>query len=303
MSIALLYSLTITQILRTSSSRHHRQAGPSRPAQVNMHFISVLSAALLATTAIAAPHPNSRLADRVARRSGGARRTTPPKFVTVPNHSSQNGTGPQYSTNWAGSVITSPPSGSSFTGVSATFVVPTPKAPSGGSGSYSASAWVGIDGDTYQNAILQTGVDFNVDGGEVSYDAWYEWYPAVSTDFSGIPIKAGDTITLSVTATSSTSGTAVIKNVSSGKTVTKALTSSSKLGGQNAEWIVEDFEEGSSLVPFANFGEVEFTNAQYTTSAGATGGPAAGQILDIRQNKKVLTSASATDDSVTVSYV
>lgn len=42
---------------------------------------------------------------------------------------------------------------------------------------YAASAWVGIDGDTAQNSILQTGVDFYVEGSSVSYDAWYEWYP------------------------------------------------------------------------------------------------------------------------------
>ena len=51
-----------------------------------------------------------------------------------------------------------------------TFVVPTPQVPSGGSGAYYASAWVGIDGDTCGNAILQPGLDFNVDGSRVSYD-------------------------------------------------------------------------------------------------------------------------------------
>jgi hypothetical protein len=54
--------------------------------------------------------------------------------------------------------------------VTGTFKVPTPSAPSGGSGTYSASAWVGIDGDTCDSAILQTGVDFTIDGGEVSFD-------------------------------------------------------------------------------------------------------------------------------------
>ncbi|KAF4500527.1 glycosyl hydrolase family 43 [Fusarium agapanthi] len=37
-----------------------------------------------------------------------------------------------------------------------------------------ASAWVGIDGDTCQTAILQTGISFYADG---SFDAWYEWIP------------------------------------------------------------------------------------------------------------------------------
>jgi hypothetical protein len=34
-------------------------------------------------------------------------------------------------------------------------------------------------------AILQTGIDFCIQGGEVSYDAWYEWYPDYAHDFSG----------------------------------------------------------------------------------------------------------------------
>lgn len=42
---------------------------------------------------------------------------------------------------------------------------------------YAASAWVGIDGDTASNSILQTGVDFYVEGSSIGFDAWYEWYP------------------------------------------------------------------------------------------------------------------------------
>ena len=57
-----------------------------------------------------------------------------------------------------------------YKAVTATFTVPTPKEPSGGSGEHSASAWVGIDGDTCGTAILQTGVDFTVSGSSVSYD-------------------------------------------------------------------------------------------------------------------------------------
>jgi hypothetical protein len=34
--------------------------------------------------------------------------------------------------------------------------------------------------------VLQTGIDFCIQGGEVSYDAWYEWYPDYAHDFSGI---------------------------------------------------------------------------------------------------------------------
>lgn len=204
-----------------------------------------------------------------------------------------------------------------FKSVTGTFKVPTPTGSSG-----SASAWVGIDGDTCGSAILQTGIDFTIDGGDVSYDgelrvlmqenftnvylkiiAWYEWYPAVSTDFSGISFSAGDSVTLTVTATSTKAGSAVIENNTTGKKVTKSLTSSSALCQQNAEWIVEDFEEGSSLVKFADFDEVVFTGATAKTISGDSVGPSGATLLDIKQSSKVLTSVSATTSGLTVKYV
>jgi hypothetical protein len=72
--------------------------------------------------------------------------------------------------------------------------------------------------------------------------AWYEWFPAGASDFSGISFKTGDSVTITVTASSKTSGTAVIKNNSNGQSVSKSLTSSSALCQQDVEWIVEDFE-------------------------------------------------------------
>ncbi|KAI0058826.1 hypothetical protein BV25DRAFT_1840686 [Artomyces pyxidatus] len=261
--------------------------------------------ALLATAAFAAPSRDIRMANRLARRrAGGAHQGRPIDKIGV---AGANATGtPEYSTNWSG-VVYNEPQGT-FTSVTGTFVVPTPQVPddsssSGGDGSYSASAWVGIDGDSCSNAILQTGVDFTVDdSGDVSYDAWYEWYPDYAYDFSGIDISAGDTITVTVTASSTTKGKAIIENVSSGQTVTKSLTSSSALCEQDAEWIVEDYEEGSSLVPLANFGSVTFTDATAATSSGPLG-PSGANVIDLKQNNVVYTSVETTSDGVTISYV
>lgn len=98
---------------------------------------------------------------------------------------------------------------------------------------------------------MQTGVDFTVDeDGSVSYDAWYEWYPDYAYDFD-LDVSAGDVISMSVTASTTTAGVAELTNETTGETVSISLTSTSALGGQNAEWIVEDFEENGSLVPFA----------------------------------------------------
>ncbi|KIY46402.1 hypothetical protein FISHEDRAFT_47324 [Fistulina hepatica ATCC 64428] len=254
----------------------------------------VCIASLLAFVTVALAAPRGRgLAERVASRQAGTRRSNPVQRVET------NQTNVEYSENWAGAVLVS----SSYTAVTGTFTVPTPSVPSGSSsGSYSASAWVGIDGDTCQTAILQTGVDFTIDGSSVSYDGWYEWYPDYAYDFSGISFSAGDVVTVTVTASSKTSGTAVIENTSTGETVSTTLSSSYSLCEENAEWIVEDYEEGDALVALADWGTVTFTDAEATTSSG-TVTPEDATIIDIEQDNKVLTSVTASSSEVVISYV
>ena len=131
--------------------------------------------------------------------------------------------------------------------------------------------------------------------------AWWEWFPDGAHDFDGFVIRAGDTITAIVTATSTTSGTASITNWSTGLEVVAELGYPYALCEENAEWIVEDYSVNGGLVPFANFGTVTFTDASATTGSG-TVGPAGAQIIDIVANGAVITSASAGSSSVTVSY-
>lgn len=268
-----------------------------------MKLSATLSAVLLASSALAAPLTEERRARALARLQARefSHNSNPllvpdsKDFLQVNSPLQTN-----YSGNWAGGVLV----GSGYTSVSAEFTVPTPSAPSGGGGSQScASAWVGIDGDTCTTAILQTGLDFCISGGSPSYDAWYEWYPDSAYDFSGISFSAGDTVKVTVEASSMSSGTATIENTSSGKTVNHQFSGQSQgsLCETNAEWIVEDFESGGSMVPFANFGTVTFTNAQ-ATSDGSSVGPGQATVLDIRQNNQVLTSSSVSDSSVVVKY-
>lgn len=200
----------------------------------------------------------SRLANReAARRLRGSRPFSGSPYVVV--SSTTNGTDSQiesktsavkssgttlhdeYSTNWAGVVIESPPTGQNFTTVSGTFVVPKPIGSNG-----SASAWVGIDGDTASQSILQAGVDFTISGGKVSYESWYEWwvvqslrfcytsyaqccwrYPNYAYDFSNFAISAGNTITITIQSTSSKAGIVTLSNKSTGKSVSKSLTAPS----------------------------------------------------------------------------
>ncbi len=149
-----------------------------------MKFSILFSSAVFLTSVLAAP---SGLAARVNRRAEAAAirstRTGAPLHLL---HSEDlidgddNVTHIEYSSNWAGAVLTAPPAGTTFNAVSGQFTVPTPSLPSGSSsGTYAAAVWVGIDGDTYQNSILQAGIDVTVtksgSRSTVSYDSWYEW--------------------------------------------------------------------------------------------------------------------------------
>ena len=84
--------------------------------------------------------------------------------------------------------------------------------------------------------------------------------------------------------------------------MTQELWSSAALCQQDAEWIVEDYELGGSLVPFANFGTVTFTSAKAASTSGPLVPGDATQI-NIVQNDQILTSVSASGSSVTVRYV
>ncbi|KAF9236339.1 peptidase A4 family-domain-containing protein [Melanogaster broomeanus] len=250
---------------------------------------ALLSNLLLASVALAIP--SSRLEARLARRREG-RQSSPISRIEQPT----SDVGPakvEYSSNWAGAVVNG--ANGTFTSVTGTFTLPTL---SGGDGA--ASAWVGIDGDICGNAILQTGIDFVISSGVVSYEV----VPRLRYDFSGISLAAGDVIKLTVTASSTTSSTAVIQNLSTSQNVTKFLTSSSALCESSAEWIVQDFEEGNSLVPFPDFGIIEFTNASASGPYG-TYTPCDGTVIELEQNSQVLTSVSTSgcNSNVTIQYI
>jgi hypothetical protein len=264
-----------------------------------MFSAAFLVQALLATAVLALPSSKERMAARRARRSSGTRQGKPVNLIAKPEVT--NTSHVEFSENWSGAVLVA--TTATYKSVTGTFTVPTPKS-TGGSGQQCASAWVGIDGDTCASAILQTGLDFCVTGTSVSFDSWYEFFPAVSVDFTGISFSAGQSVTLTATVISTTEGTLTIKNNSNGQSVSKTISSTARLCQENAEWIVEDFEEcegnDCELVPFANFGTVAFTGASATTNSGSVS-PAAAQVLEIEQNE-VLTSASVSGSTVTVKY-
>ncbi|RAH86284.1 concanavalin A-like lectin/glucanase, partial [Aspergillus japonicus CBS 114.51] len=188
--------------------------------------------------------------------------------------SSNNAVNYQINENWAGAVLESAPAASAtYTYVAATFTLPavTPTAAASSADTQAVSFWVGIDGATGGNSIWQTGVDIYVDSrNETSFAAWYEWYPLNSVDVA-MDFAIGDVVFASVEATSSTAGTAVIENRTTGKKVTMHATApseSAKLTGQNAEWIVEDLAVDGDGLTLLGFADAVFTGCVARTADG-----------------------------------
>lgn len=262
---------------------------------------SIFAPLLLATGSLAAigtEMRRQRSANRISTRAYGTRKSHT-RFPTI-GYVDQGDSQATTDSNWAGATLVS----TGYTAISGTVTVPKVSVPAGGSAStaYYASAWVGLDGDTCTSAILQTGVDFGIQNGKPTFEAWYEWYPAVSVDFPAMKLAEGDQIKMSINALSKTSGSAILENLTTGQTVSHNFTGQAHaLCEENAEWIVEDFESGGGLVPFADFGTVTFTGATATQN-GAAVGPAGATVMDIAQNGKTLTSCSTSSDSVTCSY-
>lgn len=143
-------------------------------------YLALLATAELTLGARLTEKRRARHAERIAAKRANGGRSSHPRIAATDVQRNET-TQVEYSTNWAGAIQTS----TNFDYVTGTIVVPTPSAGSSGGvkaslEGYSASAWVGIDGDTCDTAILQTGVDFTYESGSVSFDAWYEWYPGMS---------------------------------------------------------------------------------------------------------------------------
>lgn len=102
---------------------------------------------------------------------------------------------------------------------------------------------------------------------------------------------------MTASATTVKAGSVTLENETTGKSVTHSFTAQTdELCEYNAEWIVEDFSSGGSLVNFVDFDSVTFTDCSPSVSGA--------EIIDIRQSREVLTSCSTSGTStVTCDYV
>jgi hypothetical protein len=204
-----------------------------------------------------------------------------------------------YSSNWAGAVQTSPPSGT-FDTADGQWALPTVSQPpsASGPGTWYSAEWVGIDGYSCSTAILQAGtisyVTVDASGGVTTgAEAWYEWYPASAIALPSFSVNAGDNVKVSIRTTSNLTGEVTIQNLSTDQSTTinvSAPDPTATLCGTSAEWILEDFSSGG-LVPFAAFTNVYFKHCAASTTTGDRIELDGSTLIDIVQSNKVLASA------------
>jgi hypothetical protein len=156
------------------------------------------------------------------------------------------------SSNWSGySAING-----RYTSVSAGWTQPTASCTS--ATTYS-SFWVGLDGDG-SNTVEQTGTSADCSGGTPRYYAWYEMYPKFPVNLSLGGIRAGDSISASVTTDGSGNFTLTIRDNRNGQTFTTTQRAR-KARLASAEAIAEAPSGSGGVLPLTNFGTASFTSA------------------------------------------
>lgn len=266
-----------------------------------MKLSTIAAHLLLATTAtLASPLSDYKQAAMDAFRAKRSLRRSQSSRASFNN---TGGFADGSSNNWSGVAILQ----SGVTEVSGTITVPVPKLPPGGdpNAAYCGVAWVGIDG-WFNGDLIQTGVLWCISENQASYNPWYEYLPGAITFFNEVTISGGSVVTVTATKTGNNSGITTL--TVDGTTVSHTFSGESfSLPGSSAEWIVEDYTlniDEPGLVPFADFGNVTFTDASAVVN-GDTITPAEGSwlIIDMVQNGTALTSTTLFGNKLIVDYI
>jgi hypothetical protein len=189
--------------------------------------------------------------------------------------------GANQSNNWSGyNQGTVEQNGKLFNAVSGTWVVPTATSHKSGENEYSSS-WVGIGGgcitadcSVTDGTLIQAGTEQDVNSkGHASYSEWWELIPAPSVTISGLQVRAGDQMFVSISevAPNSEVWTILVKNLTMGKSFSMTVPYTSTHA--TAEWIEEtpvviDSNGNVSVGPLPNLGSVHFSAATNGANAG-----------------------------------
>jgi hypothetical protein len=156
------------------------------------------------------------------------------------------------SQNWAGYAAAG--TAGTFTSVSSSWTQPAVTCDAGDTFS---SFWVGLDG-AGTPTVEQTGTEADCANGTAAYSGWYEVFPAAPV-FYNAPVQPGDAMSASVVANGGGSFTLTLTDATQNWTqATNQVAPQAQLG--SAE-VIAEAPSSQAVLPLANFGTVNFTNA------------------------------------------
>jgi hypothetical protein len=169
-----------------------------------------------------------------------------------------------------------------------------------------SGVWIGIGGYG-EDTLIQTGTEQEYVNDHVAYYAWYELLPNYLVHISNIHVRAGDTVTASISLINENTNTWSIEfvDVTRGERFkTTAVYNSSRL---SAEWVVERPKVNDNISTLADFGNVTFTECKATLDGitGAISNFSYAQFIMYDQELQLVTVSPLSDDgsSFTVSYL
>ncbi len=199
------------------------------------------------------------------------------------------------SANWAGYEDTG--QGAQFTEVTGSWVVPTVSLGNFGD----SSTWVGIDGISSHNDLIQAGTDQSSSPSGLLYYAWYELLPQASLELG--TVFPGDHITAKIDETSPGHWAISVDDLTQGQAWAESV--SYNAPGTSAEWVEEapTLSTDNSIESLADFGTVQFSNmaVEGPGTSSATGSP----IYMVNTSSQIIaypTQYDQTSDSFSVVY-
>ena len=164
------------------------------------------------------------------------------------------------------------------------------------------ATWVGIGGVTSQD-LVQAGTQEQTSGsGQTLYSAWVETLPQASQPVQ-LVVRAGDSITVSLTEPQSDTWQISLANNTTGQSVQTSTQYSSS--NSSAEWIEEAPTGGrGGILPLDDFGTITFTGVSASASGQTVNLSAAdAQPIDLlnAQHQPLITTSSIGSDGVSFS--
>jgi hypothetical protein len=167
-----------------------------------------------------------------------------------------------------------------------------------------SGVWLGIGGYG-ENTLIQIGTEQEYYNGDAVYYAWYELLPGYLVRIQSLHVRAGDTITASVSLVNENASTWSIelKDVTRGDEFNKVVVYNSSM--LSAEWIVERPKVNGVVSTLADFGNVTFTECKATVDGvtGAIGNFSYTEFVMHDEDTALVSVSPLNEEGFTVSYL